>query len=91
MFEIVSTASALMNTVPFGGGHASSIVLLIRRGDTTQRGALSVMALDQLGEGSRQGESSFSSLRLLVPLPPWMRTGITTASLFVGLVHRAAA
>src|SRR5437868_2199025 len=30
MFEIVATASSLMNTVPFGGGHASSIVLLMR-------------------------------------------------------------
>src|SRR3954470_20614516 len=28
MFEIASTASSLMNTVPFGGGHAASIALL---------------------------------------------------------------
>jgi uncharacterized membrane protein YbhN (UPF0104 family) len=83
MFEISSTASALMNTVPFGGGHASSIVLLARRGDTTQRGALSVMALDQLGEGLAK-VCVFLLVGALVPLPSWMRAGITTASLLVG-------
>jgi len=51
MFEVVSVASSLMNTVPFGGGHASSVVLLVRRTGQTHRGALSVLALDQLGEG----------------------------------------
>jgi len=83
MFEIASTSSALMNTVPLGGGHASSILLLMRRGNTTQRGALSVMALDQLGEGFAK-VTVFLLVGLLVPLPPWMRAGITTASLIVG-------
>jgi uncharacterized membrane protein YbhN (UPF0104 family) len=83
MLEVVSTASALMNTVPFGGGHASSILLLIRRGGTTQRGALSVMALDQLGEGLAK-VCLFLLVGLLVPLPPWMRAGVATASLVVG-------
>ena len=36
MFEIVSVASSLMNTVPFGGGHASSVVLLVRRSGLTR-------------------------------------------------------
>lgn len=84
MFEIVSTASALMNTVPFGSGHAASFVLLTRRADTTQRGALSVMALDQLGEGLAKGVV-FLLVGLLVPLPQWMRAGITTASVLVGI------
>ena len=82
MFEIVATASSLMNTVPFGGGHASSIVLLMRRGETTQRGALSVLALDQLGEGITK-VSLFLVVALLLPLPAWMRAGVTTASLVV--------
>lgn len=82
MFEIVATASSLMNTVPFGGGHASSIVLLARRGGTTKRGALSVIALDQLGEGLTK-VSIFLLVALLVPLPVWMRAGVTTASLGV--------
>jgi uncharacterized membrane protein YbhN (UPF0104 family) len=82
MFEIVATASSLMNTVPFGGGHASSIVLLMRRGGTTQRGALSVLALDQLGEGVTK-VSLFLLVAMLLPLPVWMKAGVTTASLVV--------
>ena len=82
MFEIVSASSSLMNTVPFGGGHASSVLLLIRRGQTTQRGALSVLALDQLGEGLAK-VSIFILVALLVPLPSWMRAGIITASAVV--------
>jgi uncharacterized membrane protein YbhN (UPF0104 family) len=82
MFEIVATASSLMNTVPFGGGHASSIVLLMRRGGTTQRGALSVLALDQLGEGVTK-VCLFVLVAILLPLPAWMRAGVTTAALGV--------
>lgn len=82
MFEIVAAASSLMNTVPFGGGHASSVVLLMRRGGTTQRGALSVLALDQLGEGVVK-VTLFLLVATLVPLPMWMRAGVTTASLVV--------
>lgn len=82
MFEIVATASSLMNTVPFGGGHASSIVLLMRRGGTTQRGALSVLALDQLGEGVTK-VCLFVLVAILLPLPAWMRAGVTTAALVV--------
>jgi glycosyltransferase 2 family protein len=82
MFEIVATASSLMNTVPFGGGHASSIVLLMRRGSMTQGGALSVLALDQLGEGITK-VSLFVLVAALLPLPTWMRAGVTTASLVV--------
>jgi hypothetical protein len=83
MLEIVATASSLMNTVPFGGGHASSIVLLMRRGGTTQRGALSVLALDQLGEGVTK-VGLFLLVAMLLPLPVWMRAGVTTASIAVG-------
>lgn len=82
MLEIVSTSSSLMNTVPFGGGHASSVVLLIKRGGVGQRSALSVLALDQLGEGITK-MSLFLLVALLVPLPTWMRAGVTTASLAV--------
>jgi uncharacterized membrane protein YbhN (UPF0104 family) len=82
MFEIVSSASSLMNTLPFGGGHASSVVLLMRRGNTTQRGALSVLALDQLGEGVTK-LSLFLLVAALAPLPTWMRAGVLAASLGV--------
>jgi uncharacterized membrane protein YbhN (UPF0104 family) len=82
MFEIVSMAAAVMNTVPFGAGHASMVLLLIRRGETTQRGALSVLALDQLGEGIAK-VAVFVLVLLLAPVPVWMRNGITMATIFV--------
>jgi uncharacterized membrane protein YbhN (UPF0104 family) len=78
MFEIVAIASALMNTVPFGGGHASSVALLARRAPTPMRRALSVMALDQLGEGLTK-VAIFLLVAVLAPLPGWMRAGVTTA------------
>jgi len=83
MFEITSTASSLMNTLPFGGGHASSVVLLIRRGGTTQRGALSTLALDQLGEGIVK-VLIISLAGLALPLPTWIRAALSTVSLVVG-------
>ncbi|MEP6494710.1 MAG: lysylphosphatidylglycerol synthase transmembrane domain-containing protein [bacterium] len=82
MFEITSTSSALMNTLPFGGGHASSLLLLIRRANMSKRGALSLFALDQLGEGIAKA-AIFAGVALFVPLPVWMRAAITTASLVV--------
>ena len=83
MLEIVAASSSLMNTLPFGGGHASSLVLLIRRGAMTQRGALSLLALDQLGEGVAK-MSIFVAVALLVPLPIWMRAGVITVAAGVG-------
>lgn len=90
MFEISSTATAIMNTVPFGAGHASLVLLLIHHGNTTRRGALSVLALDQLGEGVVK-VALFLLVALLVPLPGWMRAGVATttivvAVLFTGLI-----
>ncbi|HTE43973.1 MAG TPA: lysylphosphatidylglycerol synthase transmembrane domain-containing protein [Gemmatimonadaceae bacterium] len=82
MFEITATSSALMNTLPFGGGHASSLLVLIRRAKMSKRGAVSLFALDQLGEGMAKA-TIFASVALLVPLPTWMRAAITTASLVV--------
>ena len=83
MFEVVSVASSLMNTVPLGGGHASSVLVLVRRGETTPRGALTVIALDQLGEGVAK-VIVFLLVAVLLPLPAWMRAGIITASLAIG-------
>jgi uncharacterized membrane protein YbhN (UPF0104 family) len=82
MFEIASTASSLMNTVPFGGGHAASIALLKRRAALSIRGALAVLALDQLGEGLAKA-LLFLAVVVADPLPTWMRAGVTTA--FVGV------
>ena len=42
MFEIVAITSAIMNTVPFGVGHATSVVLLVRRGGEPMRFKLTI-------------------------------------------------
>src|SRR5262245_21931210 len=90
MFRIASIASAVMNTVPFLAGHASSVVLLVRRGGVSNHGALSVLALDQLGEGLAK-VIVFVAVAALTPIPPEMRAGILIASagvaaLFVVLI-----
>jgi uncharacterized membrane protein YbhN (UPF0104 family) len=84
-FEVVATSSSLMNTVPFGGGHASSVLVLITRGETTQRGAVSLFALDQVGEGITK-IGIFLLVGVLVPLPAWMRAGIVSASIAVAVL-----
>lgn len=85
MFEIAATATAVMNTVPFGAGHASLVLLLIRYGNTSRRGALSVLALDQLGEGIVK-VTLFLLVAMLVPLPGWMRAGVATTTVVVVLL-----
>jgi uncharacterized membrane protein YbhN (UPF0104 family) len=85
MFRIASIASAIMNTVPLLAGHASSLVLLVRRGGTTRHGALSVLALDQLGEGLAK-VFVFLLVAIITPIPAAMRAGIVTASTAVGVL-----
>jgi uncharacterized protein (TIRG00374 family) len=85
MFGIAAIASAVMNTVPFLAGHASSIVLLVRRGGVTQHGALSVLALDQLGEGIAK-VVVFVAVAALTPIPSQMRAAILSASAGVGIL-----
>jgi uncharacterized membrane protein YbhN (UPF0104 family) len=74
-----------MNTVPFLAGQASGVVLLVRRGGVTQHGALSVLALDQLGEGVAK-VFVFLLVAAITPIPTAMRAGIVTASGAVGVL-----
>jgi glycosyltransferase 2 family protein len=95
MFEINAMASALMNTMPLLGGHAAAVVLMVKRGGLTRPAALSVMALDQLGEGLAK-VSIFLVVAAAAPIPDWMRAGVATVStavgaLFVGMVVMAHA
>lgn len=83
MFEINSMASALMNTMPFLGGHAAAVVLMIKRASMSRAGALSVLALDQLGEGLAK-VSIFLIVAIAAPIPDWMRLGVGTISVAVG-------
>jgi uncharacterized membrane protein YbhN (UPF0104 family) len=90
MFEINALASALMNTMPFLGGHAAAVVLLIKRGAMSRAGALSVLALDQLGEGLAK-VAIFLVVAVAAPIPAWMRVSVGTLSagvgaLFVGMI-----
>jgi len=96
MFVLASVASAVMNTVPFLAGHATSAVLLVQQG-VSQHGALTVLALDQLGEGMAK-TIIFLSVALVAPVPAWMRAGMLTVSgvvaalfvVLVGMAHRYA-
>lgn len=90
MFEINALASALMNTMPFLGGHAAAVVLMIKRASMSRAGALSVLALDQLGEGLAK-VSIFLLVAIAAPIPDWMRVGVATisiavAGLFLGMI-----
>jgi uncharacterized membrane protein YbhN (UPF0104 family) len=79
MFEIVSVSSAIMNTIPFLAGHAAAVAMLTRRGKVTAHDAVSLLALDQLGEGIAK-MLIFTLAALLMPLPGWMRTGVAAAA-----------
>jgi uncharacterized membrane protein YbhN (UPF0104 family) len=83
MFEINAVASALMNTMPFLGGHAAAVLLMIKRAGMSRAGALSVLALDQLGEGLAK-VAIFAVIALAAPIPAWMRVGVGAVSLAVG-------
>lgn len=83
MFEINSMSSALMNTMPFLGGHAAAVLLLIKRAPMSREAALSVLALDQLGEGLAK-ITIFGVVAVAAPIPDWMRFGIATACIAVG-------
>src|SRR6185437_7988762 len=85
MLEIVSTASSVMNTVPFGAGHATGVVLLVKRGGASQSGALSVLALDQLGEGIAKIAICLLAGELL-PLPDWMHAAVRAIAVAVALL-----
>jgi uncharacterized membrane protein YbhN (UPF0104 family) len=68
-------------------------VLMVKRGGLTRTAALSVMALDQLGEGLAK-VAVFLVVAIAAPIPDWMRVGVATVSagvgaLFIGMVVMA--
>lgn len=85
MLEINAMALALMNTLPFLGGHAAAVVLLVKRGGLSRPGALSVMALDQLGEGLAK-VTIFAAVALAAPIPTWMRLSVGTVCIGVAVL-----
>lgn len=85
MLEIGAIASSVMNSVPFGAGHATGFGLLVKRGGISSEAAAAVMALDQLGEGVIK-VVIFLLAATFAPLPPWMRRGVLGASAGVGVM-----
>jgi uncharacterized protein (TIRG00374 family) len=82
LFQANSFMSTSCNTLPFPGGHALGLVLLVRITKLKHSVALSVLALDQMTEGIIKVvvltlAASFS------PLPEQMRQGI---SIFIVLI-----
>ena len=82
---VATITSAVMNTVPLLVGHASAVMLLVRRARLETSTALSVLALDQLGEGITK-LTVFALAALVVPLPAAMRAGIASISLGVAVL-----
>lgn len=75
MGEIVALSAAVMNTLPFMGGHAVSVALLAKRGGAGVEGAVAVMALDQLCEGLCKVVLLLVAMSV-APLPDWMRRAV---------------
>lgn len=97
MLAIVSTVSLTQNVVPFVGGPATALGLLVVRGGMTSAGALSVVTLDQMVTGL--GKLAVLGLAaLVVPMPGWLRAGAwsftaVVAAMLLGLLilaHGAA-
>jgi len=75
MFEINALMSTAMNTLPFPGGHALGVFLLVKKEGVGHSAALSVMSLDQLTEGIAK-LTVLLVVSWLTPLPPLIKKGI---------------
>jgi uncharacterized membrane protein YbhN (UPF0104 family) len=86
LWECVTIGMAMMNTLPFGGGHAVALGLLTRRG-ATLTGALSLLALEQLCDGVAKWLLLLVAL-LCTPLPPALQraTWVAAVLLVLGFV-----
>ncbi|HVX40052.1 MAG TPA: lysylphosphatidylglycerol synthase transmembrane domain-containing protein [Gemmatimonadaceae bacterium] len=85
MFEIAAIATAVMNTIPFMAGHATGVALLIKRAQLSLRSALTVLALDQLGEGIVK-VSVCLAVALFAPLPGWIHAGFIAITIAVAVL-----
>jgi uncharacterized membrane protein YbhN (UPF0104 family) len=94
LFEINALTLALANTLPFLGGHASGIALLAKRARLGAGNAVSLMVLDQWGEGLSK-VTLYLIAGSLAPLPSWLRpavlsvcVGVAVLSLILLIVRR---
>lgn len=93
MLEVTAMASAAMNSLPALAGHATGVALLEGHAGVGRAAALSVVALDQLGEGLAK-VAMFLLIGMLVPMPDWIRPGFLAGAaavlaFFAGLLWAA--
>ncbi len=92
MVQVTAATAMAMTVVPAGGGHVSAFVLLRRAGASTG-GAATVLALDQVAEGTAKLGLALAALLLV---PAWMLRGVLPASgpalaLLLGVILAALA
>lgn len=76
MPEVVALSVAGMSTLPFGGGHALAVGLLIKRAKLRVDSTAALMGMDQFFEGV--AKVTLLELAMLVaPLPGWMEKVVT--------------
>jgi uncharacterized membrane protein YbhN (UPF0104 family) len=82
MGEIVALSAAGMNTLPFGGGHALAVGLLLKRGALGAEQTATLVAIDQLFEGL--AKITVGALAMaVIPLPTWMHQAVVGIGLAV--------
>ncbi len=75
IFEIVSVMAMVANTIPYGVGHGTGAYLLSTRGKVGHAVAVSVLAMEQLAEGTSKLVLVLI-VALLIPLPGWLVGGM---------------
>ncbi|HEU4997045.1 MAG TPA: lysylphosphatidylglycerol synthase transmembrane domain-containing protein [Gemmatimonadaceae bacterium] len=75
MFEVVSVAAAVLNSVPFFAGEATGAAMLVGRAGLSRGAAISVLAMDQLLTGVVK-VVLLAAAALLIPIPSWLRAGV---------------
>jgi uncharacterized membrane protein YbhN (UPF0104 family) len=89
MLRLFSLTSVANNTTPSLIGHATGLLLLAREPGVGKRGAVSLVALDQLCVGVAK-ILVISVAALLLPLPAWMKQGFAGLVIAVGVLVVAA-
>jgi uncharacterized membrane protein YbhN (UPF0104 family) len=87
LWNCTTLGVAAMNTLPHGAGQAVTVGLIATRGSAGFRGALSLMALEQLSDGFAKLALLLTTL-VVAPLPTAVQSGawIMAVAIMVGLV-----
>jgi len=76
MPEVVALSVAGMSTLPFGGGHALAVGLLIKRARLRVDSTTALMGMDQFFEGVAK-VTLLELAMLIAPLPSWTGKAVT--------------